>query len=76
MDIKYPWDKGNDGWENYSDFESWLADQLDESNEEWVSDAPTALLTVFCRFADEIEKQVKTPTPCHSVDKYYVDYDM
>ena len=46
-----PWESGRDGWDNYADFELWLANQFGEECEDWVSEAPTSLMKVFVEFA-------------------------
>lgn len=67
MEIKYPWDRGNEGWDHYSDFESWLLDQLPE-HEEWVEDAPTVLMAVFYNLGRDIERQFNASTSETEVD--------
>ena len=49
-----PWEKGHDGWDNYSDYIDWLKEKMGPDHDEWVDSSPTMLMAVFSRFAMEI----------------------
>uniref|UniRef100_A0A6M3LNT6 Uncharacterized protein n=1 Tax=viral metagenome TaxID=1070528 RepID=A0A6M3LNT6_9ZZZZ len=53
---RMPWESGNEGWDNYADFELWLANQFGEECEDWVCEAPTSLMKVFVEFAYWVKK--------------------
>lgn len=55
MDVKFPWEKsGEEGWDNYGNFQLWLTEKLGPEHEEWVNESPTQLMTVMYNLGFEI----------------------
>lgn len=49
-DKQPPWDKGRDGWDNYTDFLSWLRKEInDDDYDDWIDESPPILMMVFYR---------------------------